>query len=199
MLRKTWMVAALAGSSLMMSSQLCRAADNPDSSFVAKASVANKKEVETSTVAESKATNAEVKAFAKHMVADHTQAMGEMNELVAKKGITLSNDDKDVTSAVEKLNKENAGADFDKAYMSMMVSDHKKTVKLFEKEAKSGEDADFKALAEKLLPTLQGHLKMAQDLSDKEKTEKTSGSTPAAEKAPTGEKNAGVQQNSRER
>jgi putative membrane protein len=45
--------------------------------------------------------------------------------------------------------------------MTMMVSDHKEDVAEFEKEAKSGKDADVKAFAAKTLPTLKEHLEMA--------------------------------------
>jgi putative membrane protein len=37
-------------------------------------------------------------------------------------------------------------------------------VSLYERYAKGGEDAGLKAFAGKTLPTLQDHLKMAQDL-----------------------------------
>ena len=54
------------------------------------------------------------------------------------------------------------GPDFDQAYMKDMVRDHKEAVKLFQKEAESGEDNDLKTFASKTLPTLQDHLTMAQ-------------------------------------
>jgi len=44
------------------------------------------------------------------------------------------------------------------------VSDHEEAVALFQKEASSGTDPDLKAFAQKTLPTLQEHLKMAQAL-----------------------------------
>ena len=58
------------------------------------------------------------------------------------------------------------GADFDKAYMSDMVSDHKEDISDFKKEANGGKDADIKAFAAKTLPTLEDHLKMAQQTND---------------------------------
>ena len=45
----------------------------------------------------------------------------------------------------------------------MMVSDHKKDIKAFEKEAKSGSDPDIKQFAADAVPTLKGHLSMAQN------------------------------------
>jgi len=51
-----------------------------------------------------------------------------------------------------------------------MISDHEKAIALFQAEAKGGTDADLKAYAEKTLPKLKDHLKMAQDLSKNTKT-----------------------------
>jgi putative membrane protein len=59
------------------------------------------------------------------------------------------------------------GAAFDREYMSAMVKDHDKDVALFEKQAKNGRDAALRAFAEKTLPTLREHQKMAKQLSDK--------------------------------
>jgi putative membrane protein len=59
-----------------------------------------------------------------------------------------------------------SGADFDKAFAAGMVSDHKKAVEAFEKEASDGTDADVKAFVSKTLPTLKSHLSMAEDLQN---------------------------------
>jgi putative membrane protein len=57
------------------------------------------------------------------------------------------------------------GATFDRRYAeSMGVQAHEDNIELFEKAAGSAEDADVKAYAQKLLPKLQEHLKMAQEL-----------------------------------
>ncbi len=51
-----------------------------------------------------------------------------------------------------------SGTDFDKAYVSMMVDDHKKDVGEFEDASKNLKDADLKAFVDKTLPVLKGHL-----------------------------------------
>ena len=53
---------------------------------------------------------------------------------------------------------------FDKDYVSKMVSDHESVVKLFEKQAKAGNDVETIAFARKYLPTMQAHLEHAMDL-----------------------------------
>jgi putative membrane protein len=66
-------------------------------------------------------------------------------------------------AAVSKLE----GAVFDRAYVEDQIRDHEKTIALFEREAKTGKDAELKAFAEKTLPTLKEHLTMTQDLKTK--------------------------------
>jgi len=67
-------------------------------------------------------------------------------------------------STVDKLAKL-SGAEFDKAYMSDMVSDHETDVKEFQTQADKGNDPDVKAFAAKTLPVLQKHLQMARDVA----------------------------------
>ena len=47
------------------------------------------------------------------------------------------------------------------------MSAHKDAVSLFERYGKGGDNEDLKAWANKTLPDLQMHLKMAQDLDKK--------------------------------
>jgi putative membrane protein len=62
-----------------------------------------------------------------------------------------------------------SGAEFDKAYMADMVSDHKTDVSEFRRESQRGTDPDVKAWAAKTLPTLEHHLQLAQSTDAKVK------------------------------
>jgi putative membrane protein len=57
-----------------------------------------------------------------------------------------------------------SGADFDREYMKLQVADHDKAVALFEKQSKSGKDAELKAFAARTLPTLKEHQQMARQI-----------------------------------
>ena len=57
---------------------------------------------------------------------------------------------------------------FDQHYAdSIGVKAHQDTIKLFQKEADKGQDADVKAWAQKMMPGLQKHQQMANDLKTK--------------------------------
>jgi putative membrane protein len=130
-----------------------------DKSFVEKAAKGGMEEVAISRVAIERATNPQVREFAQMMVSDHTGANSDLMALAMSKNVMLPA--KDIS--VEKWEKRNAKG-FDEEYMEKMVSDHKDTIELFEKESKKGEDADLMNFAGKTLPTLVAHLAKAQEL-----------------------------------
>ncbi len=57
------------------------------------------------------------------------------------------------------------GDDCAKQYVSDQVPVHKDAVSLFQRYGKGGDDAELKARAVQMLPTLQHHLDMAQRLN----------------------------------
>jgi len=134
-----------------------------DQKFVKEAAVGGMYEVQAGQVAAQKATSAEVKQMAQHIVADHTQANEKLMSLAQAKGIQDLPKELDAKHQ-KKLDhlKKLSGAQFDREYSQMMVSDHKEDIKAFEKEAKNGSDADLKQFASTTLPTLNQHLSMAQ-------------------------------------
>lgn len=135
-----------------------------DEDFVSKAVQGGAAEVAAGNLAKSKGTAEPVKQFGSHMVTDHTQAGDELKAIATKKGMTLPDGPGDKhQKALAKLEGK-SGSAFDKAFKKQMVDDHQDTIKLFEKEAKSGKDADLKAFAQKTLPTLKHHLDMAKAL-----------------------------------
>jgi putative membrane protein len=142
------------------------AADNlagADKSFVMEAASGGLTEVELGKLAEQKASNAQVKQFGSRMVQDHSKANDELKQVASNKGVQLPAEPDSKHQRDIKRLQGLSGTEFDRAYITHMVADHKKDVSDFQKEAKSGKDADVKAFAAKTLPTLQEHLKMAQD------------------------------------
>lgn len=126
-------------------------------SFVKEAAQGGMAEVEMGKLAAQKAQNAEVKKFGQMMVTDHTAANKELEALAGKKNYALPKDTGSHQSDLESLSKR-SGADFDKAYVKAMVSDHETDVNAFQKQADAASDPDVKAFAAKTLPTLKHHL-----------------------------------------
>lgn len=135
-----------------------------DRKFVMEAARGGLAEVELGKLAAEKGSADAVKQFGKRMADDHAKAAAELKDFADKKGMTLPADldpkHKQLRDRLAKL----TGADFDRAYANEMVKDHKKDVADFKREAKGAKDPDLKAWAGKTLPTLEDHLKAAQDM-----------------------------------
>jgi putative membrane protein len=136
-----------------------------DQKFLQQAAVGGMAEVELGQLAQQKAENDAVKQFGARMVQDHGKANDELKQLASSKGATLpsapDHKHQQEKAKLEKL----SGAAFDRAYMKHMLDDHKKDVSQFRSKTKSAKDADVKAFATKTLPTLEEHLKLAQDVN----------------------------------
>lgn len=163
-----------------------------DADFIRQAAEGGTKEVDAAKLAQSRASDSNVKVFADRMLKDHGRANEELMSLAKSKGVALppAADRRSTTTdagakadpsakgtagargtaGVEEPGGRLAslkGAEFDRAYMDQMVQDHEKTVQLFEQESKSGQDAEAKAWAAKQLPTLREHMTEAKTVRDR--------------------------------
>jgi predicted outer membrane protein len=72
----------------------------------------------------------------------------------------MNRKDADTRQRLEKL----SGPQFDKAYAETMVRDHQQDVAAFKQEAGSGHKDSVQQFAQRQLPTLESHLKEAQQM-----------------------------------
>jgi len=138
-----------------------------DQSFVQQAAMGGLAEVQEGHLAVSKAKAADVKQFGQHMVDEHTPNNKELMALAEQKGVTLSPAlDAKHANAVAALQKD-SGAAFDKEYIAGQVTGHEEMASLMQSQIQSGSDADLKAFAQKTLPIVQEHLRMAKQMQGK--------------------------------
>jgi putative membrane protein len=146
---------------------LAQKAPADDTAFVQKAAIAGMTEVQASKIALEKSTDANVKSFAQHMIDDHTKAGDALKAAAMQEGLSVPNAlDTEHKQVVDKLSGL-SGANFDKAYKTQMLADHKEAVALFSNESRDSAQTAVDKFAADTLPTLQSHLKMAQDLQSK--------------------------------
>ena len=134
----------------------------PDETFVTRTAAAGMAEVELGKMAVEKAGSDEVKKFAQRMVDDHSKANDELKALAQRKNISLPDTTDPQLKAMQERLSKSTGAAFDRAYMQMMVSDHRKAASEFRLAARAARDPEVKSWAAKTLPTIEEHLKMAQ-------------------------------------
>lgn len=138
-----------------------------DKQFLQTASQSDFNEIKISQLAEQKAQNAQVKAFAHEMVTDHTALEKKMKPFADQWGLTpASSLDSEHQAIYDKLNGL-SGADFDKEYMNAMLQDHQKAVAAFNQEAQETTDAKFKAAVVHGKAVVTNHLKKAEALHAK--------------------------------
>jgi putative membrane protein len=134
---------------------------SPDAPFIGTAAMDGLAELEHGRLATRNASSPQVKRFAQRMVDDHQKAGDELHRLASQKEITLATKLDDQHQVTQNDLAKLTGAAFDKAYMAHMVKAHLQAVALFEQEVKNGQDANVKAWAARMLPTLQEHVKLA--------------------------------------
>jgi len=135
----------------------------------------NVAEVDLGKMAAGKAENARVKDFADLMVKDHTDALMKLRSVPGAPADVKPNAKQQQT--MDRLSKL-SGAQFDREYMRTMVSDHQEAVKALEHlSAHGGSTApsgtDLASVARELLPTVQHHLQLAQEIQKELQTTPT--------------------------
>lgn len=132
-----------------------------DKKFIQMAANAGVGEVADGEQAQSQGQSAEVKKIGARMVADHTRANKELQDLAKKKGLGM-----DLSKGKPRAFPK---ASFDHQFLYNLEADHEADIKTFQQEATSGDDADVKAWAARTLPTLKAHLAMLKDARKKVK------------------------------
>lgn len=136
-----------------------------DQEFAVNAANAGMTEIQAGQLAQQKGVGKDVKEYGAMMVKDHTTAADKLKAIASSKNLTLpSSISPEMQKNIDDLNQKQ-GKDFDKAYIDMMVSDHKKVISAFEDESKNGSDADLRGFADSTLHTLHHHLDEAEKCS----------------------------------
>ncbi|MBD8529660.1 MULTISPECIES: DUF4142 domain-containing protein [unclassified Massilia] len=147
-----------------------------DNKAIMDMAMVNMAEVEMGKMAQSKSQNAEVKTFAQQMIDDHTKGLAEVQAVAQAKGVTLPTEldakHKAMAAKLAKLE----GEKFDREYMKTGgTGGHKEALAMLNKNEKNAKDADVKGLATKMKPTVEQHLKAAQQMPANAKSGTKSG------------------------
>ena len=135
-----------------------------DNDFLIKAATAGIKEVEMSRMAQTRALDTRVRAFADAMVIQHGGANDALAKLAQGNSWTIPTQiDDSGQSELSKL-QDRQGKEFDAAYVKDMKEDHANALKLFRDAAQSLDNPILRDYARTTLPTLENHQTMVKDL-----------------------------------
>lgn len=133
----------------------------------------NDAEVEIGQLAASKATDAQVKAFASQIVRDHRALKADINRTVQQLNITptVPEDDEDLAedhqAAMQDLRAKAKGAEFDEAFVEHEIRMHRKVLDEVKDAIGRSQSADMRTLLEQARDGLQAHLTKAEELEKK--------------------------------
>ncbi|HZX31675.1 MAG TPA: DUF4142 domain-containing protein [Rhodocyclaceae bacterium] len=136
-----------------------------DRAFMAEAANNSLAEVEAARLVEARTDNASIKSMAQQMERDYASLGDELKRLASQKGIelptTIGGEPRGQLSRLTTLSK----PEVDGAFLrDFGIDAHQKTISLFERQAREGQDADLKAFAERTLPKLREHLAMSRQM-----------------------------------
>lgn len=135
--------------------------------FITKAAEVNLGEIELGKLAEQKANDPAIQDFGKRMVEDHSKAEAELQPLAKQEGVTLPTRPGPTTTALDQKLSAESGQQFDQTYMDHMLSGHKGAISTFENEIANGNNPAIKSYAERVLPVIQDHIRIAEDVDGK--------------------------------
>ena len=157
--------------------------------FAMEAARSDMLEIESSKIAQQKG-NADEKAFAAQMIADHGKTTAELKQMVDSGVLKVALPttlDAASQNRIDKLKDARPDA-FAATYDPMQVSAHEEAVSLFDRYAQGGDNPKLKDWAGKTLPALRHHLQMAQDLENKRRGATVGNAPSHATPAPYGAK-----------
>jgi len=144
-----------------------------DAQILAFASAANKGEIAEGKLAETKATNPKVKAFARQMVTDHSAMLAEGNSFAKKNSITpdttkgdVQDLQKDAHNELQDMTSKAKGKDWDKDFVDKEIDGHKKVLDKIQTFQSSTQNPQLKEMLTKAQTKVQSHLDKAQALKD---------------------------------
>lgn len=140
-----------------------------DAKFAVDAADGGLAEVELGKLAQQKATTRELKDFGAMMVSDHSIINEKMKNIAKNKGITLPQVTGEYRQKIRKDLSDKSGKDFDRAYVTTMIKDHKEDIKAFETAMKELRDTDLRTFAGTNLPILKKHLSAIQKIDSQMK------------------------------
>jgi putative membrane protein len=165
---------SLFAGALLLASTAALAQGGPSDAQIAHIVVtANQVDIDAGKLAESRGHSADVKAFGKRMVTDHTGVNKEAVALVKKLGV--KSEDNPTSQSLKKGGEDNLknlkglkGAAFDKAYVDHEVAYHEQVLDAVDKVLiPNAKNEELKVLLVKVRPAFVAHLDHAKQIQSK--------------------------------
>ena len=146
-----------------------------DSQVLMKLHHINQEEIEVGQIAQKNGSTRDAKDFGATLLRDHTKGdqdvktmASKMNvDLEAKKADAVHQEKQQVMKDKMDQLKKMTGKDFDRAFAQMMVNGHHQAIEMVKDARGTVQNAELKSMLDRLLPTLQKHEDVANDILNK--------------------------------
>lgn len=166
------MTSGAADTSMAMGSQSGQPGALSDANIVALLDEANMADSATGAYVVTRATNPEVKAFAKLMMGEHHALRAQGQQLAKRLGVTPQMPAEDpfksaVQAEMTALKSADKGAAFDRTYIDQEIGIHKAVLDVAGKAHDAAQNEELKKLIEQAGPVIQKHLDHAEQIQKK--------------------------------
>ena len=124
----------------------------------------HKLEIRLGRLAEERGRNKSVKEFGRRMVNDHTSLQKQWESMISNQGMNYESGmgprHHDKVERLQKL----SGRQFDRAYMTLVVQNHRDYLDSFRKEARRANSAPVRNHVNRAMPMLERHFRLAKQI-----------------------------------
>jgi putative membrane protein len=137
-----------------------------DEHFIKGASSDNQLEIQAGQMVAQQAQNPQVKQLAERLVQDHQQSQQELQQLAQGMNMQLPTELMPAHQARLQEMQKMRGEAMERGFVFDQVGDHTKDILCFQYEAEHAMSPELKQFAQKNIPVLEQHLRMAQEAAE---------------------------------
>jgi putative membrane protein len=142
-----------------------------DKTYLQTAIEGDRFEVAGGKLAQQQGSTKAVKDYGARLVTDHTKSLKEATALAKKLGIAVPKAPSPSMQWELQTVAKFSGKQFDDNYAELEAKDHQQDISEAQDEVKDGTNSQIRSSAKKEIPTLQEHLKIAEQLGGKQGTD----------------------------
>jgi putative membrane protein len=136
-----------------------------DREFLHRALQQGQREVALARLAEQKSSDERVQKYAITVEQDQLKMNEELESLAKRKHVEIDEKSDRMQRILMERLEQLDGIEFNQAFLTQMIGDHRVTIAEFERHASDSLDIEIQAFAEQSLPALRRHLQEAEALT----------------------------------
>lgn len=137
-----------------------------DKQFVEQVAMSAMVEVAAGKLAQKKSEKVSIQNFGSLLVKHHEQLAKDLKDVVAQRAVAYPTEIDSLHQNKLNVLASEAPDAFEKAFLQMVIEDHRQSSEVFTATGQHGKDVHIKAFANKNYPIIRKHLQVAEELSE---------------------------------